>query len=179
MKKRFFYTLSAFIIFCFYGCEDTDYCNECDGLCCYREFSSPIELNDPIELDMDSDGEDDVLIKYINSGVEIKCMSSNVEVSTGYQSYILPSRPYSVIYENHMLNYGWNWQSSITAASDGKINVGEYIGVRFKGKDCYYYGWIKVSSVLPDHSNFKVYALYLYKGVNNIVYAGVKNPNCN
>ena len=53
MKKLFLYPLMLFIAFCFSGCNDADYCNECEGLCCYKDFSSPVELNDEIELDMD------------------------------------------------------------------------------------------------------------------------------
>ncbi|MDD3286107.1 MAG: hypothetical protein PHI14_01255 [Bacteroidales bacterium] len=173
MKKRIFYTLYIFLIIGFYGCEDVDYCNDCEGLCCYRDFSSPKELKESIELDMDSDGENDVMIKNANPGVQIKGIASNIEVSTGYQSLTLPSRPYSVIYENHMLNYGWDWKNSIT--TNESIKVGDYIGVRFKGEDCYYYGWIKVSA----SPVFKIYSFYMYKGVNEPVYAGVRNPNCN
>ena len=138
-----------------------------------------MELNNEIGLDMDSDGENDVLIRNVNQAVYIKAMSSNVEISTGSQPITLPSRPYSIIYENQMLNYGWDWKSSVGVSAGGNAAVGEYIGVRFKGTDCYYYGWIKVGSVLPYYSDFKVYAMYLYKGVNDPVYAGVKNPNCN
>lgn len=175
MKKLFLYPLVLCFIFCFYGCEDKDSCNDCEGLCCYKDFSSPIELSDEIELDLDADGDGDVLIRDVSNYVSIKGMSSNVEVSTGIMPVTLPSRPYATIYENAMLNYGWEWKNSLNASVGGNTRVGDYIGVRFKGTNCYYYGWIKVGYV----SKFKVYAMYLYKGVNDPVYAGVKNPNCN
>ncbi|HBN05050.1 MAG TPA: hypothetical protein DD434_04570 [Bacteroidales bacterium] len=176
MKKLFLYPVLLCLTLCFSGCNDADYCNECDGLCCYKEFSSPTKLNEDIELDMDSDGEGDVLIRNC-SEVEIKAMSSNVEVSTGMRPASLPTPPYYVIRGNQMLNYFWDWKSSITLNQN--ISVGDYIGVRFKGIDCYYYGWIKLGSVPAYYSGLSVSSVYLYKGVNDPVYAGVRNPDCN
>jgi len=181
MKKLFLYPLMLCIAFCFYGCEDNYSCIECEGLCCYKEFSPPMALNDEIELDLDANGKNDVRIKNLNGAVEVKAISDRVQITFGKSELSLPSssRRYISIRKNSRLNFDWEWSKSMTTSQNNRIDIGEYIGVRFEGKDAYYFGWIEVSFNFPSYTDFKVHSMYLYKGVNNFVYAGVRNPDCN